>query len=114
MSEMKEGFSPLIFGLAMASFAAFFWYIDANQIHEAELLTSEVKTFLENHRTESSDHLTAYQQARQLSLLTQSPNRMLLSMLSLVIAVQFFSAFLQNSKGKLIVQKISKAWTWRP
>lgn len=111
---MKEGFSPLIFGLAMASFAALFWYIDANQSHDAELLASEVKTFLENHRTESSDHLTAYQQARQLSLLTQSPNRMLLSMLSLVMAVKFFSAFLQNSKGRLIVQKISKAWTWRP
>jgi len=111
---MKEGYSPLVFGLAMASFSALFWYIDAIQNHEAELVAFEVKTFLENHRTESSDHLTAYQQARQLSLLTQSPNRMLLSMLSLVIAVQLFSAFLQNSKGRLIVQKFSKAWTWRP
>lgn len=112
--EMKEGYSPLFYGLAMASFSALFWYIDARQNHEAELLALEVKTFLENHRTESSNHLTAYQQARQLSLSTQSPNRMLLSMFSLVIAVQFFSAFFQNPKGREIAKEFSRAWTWRP
>lgn len=111
---MKEGYSPLVFGLAIASFSAFFWYSDASQNYEAELLALEVKTFLENHRTESSDHLAAYQQARQLSLLTESPNRTPLAMLSLAIAVQWLSMFFQNSKGKKITHKLSRAWTWRP
>lgn len=47
--EMKEGYSPLVFGLAMASFSALFWYMDASQNHEAELLALEVKTFLGIH-----------------------------------------------------------------
>ncbi|MEO9514165.1 MAG: hypothetical protein ABJH45_10415 [Paracoccaceae bacterium] len=111
---MKEGFSLLVLGLAMVSTAAVFWYIDASQSHEAELLASRIETFLENHRTESSEHWTAYQQARQLSVFTQSPNRMPLVMLSLVLAMQFFSAFFRSSKGRVIVQKISKLWTWRP
>lgn len=98
----------------MASFSALFWYTDASKNYEAELLALEVSTFLENHRTESSDHLTAYQQARQLSLLTQSPNRTPLAMLSLVMAVPFFSMFFQNSKGKQTIRKLSRAWTWRP
>lgn len=111
---MREGFSPFIFGLVMVSFAAVNWLIDLRQSREVEMLASEVKVFLENHRRESFDHLTAYQQARQLKELTDSPNRMLLSMLSLVIAVHFLSTFFQNSKGKLIIQKLGKAWTWRP
>ncbi len=98
----------------MISFATVFWFMDSHQSREAELLASEVEVFLENHRRESSDHLTAYQQALQLKNITRSPNRMLLSMLTLVIAVQFFSTFFQNSKGKFIIQKFVKAWTWRP
>lgn len=94
---MREGFSPFIFGIVMISFAAVFWFVDLRQSREAEILASEVKNFLENHRRESFDHLTAYQQARQLKELTDSPNRMLLSMLSLVIAMQFFSTFFKNS-----------------
>ncbi|WP_377194342.1 hypothetical protein [Ruegeria meonggei] len=111
---MKEGFTPLIFGLVMVSFAAIFWQIDARQSHETELLASEVELFLEDHRAESSSHYTVYQKARQLHNLTQSPNRILLVILSLIIAVQFFSAFVRNSKGQVIAQKFTEMWTWRP
>lgn len=111
---MKEGYSPLALGLAMAFFLAFLWNIDASQNREAELLALEVKTFLESHRTESSDHLSAYQRAQELSRSIQSPNRMPLMMLSLLMAVTLFSAFFQNSKGKMVIRKFIRAWTWRP
>jgi len=111
---INKGWFPLVSGLVMLLFAALFWYVDASARHDAMVLAQDVTAFLENHRTESTSHKTAYQQAKQLSNVTQGPNRTPLCALALVCAAQFFGVFRRSAMGTSMVQGFIRIWTWRP
>ncbi|MEO9517018.1 MAG: hypothetical protein ABJH45_21710 [Paracoccaceae bacterium] len=111
---MKDSFLPLVLAMFFLFGAAIFWYQDFSKGIESERLAAEVEVFLENHRQVSSDHSLAYQNARELQLLAQSPNRAVLAIFSLLLAVQFLSSFFGNSKGRAVRQKLSALWQWRP
>ena len=111
---MKDGYAPLVLALAMAIFASIFWYANSSQRSETIRLAGEVEAFLEDHRTESAEHLATQQKARELHNLTQSPNRAFLIMLCVIIAVQASATFFKNAKGRHIAQRAKQIWTWRP
>ena len=111
---MKDGFAPLIMALVMVLFASIFWYASHSQRSETIQLAAEVEAFLEDHRTESTDHFTAQQKARKLLNLAQSPNRSFLILLCLILAVQALTTFFKNAKGRNITTRAAQIWTWRP
>ncbi|MEP5759032.1 MAG: hypothetical protein ABJ327_06940 [Litoreibacter sp.] len=111
---MKNRYHSLAIAILMLMMATFHWTIDNTRLKETRVLALQIEAFVKEPLIGTPTHYETRRQTRELIKLIHRNDRTLLIFLHIAVSIQLFIFFFRGSKGKEILAKMARIWTWRP